>query len=228
MKQILNFNFLLGVLLAGSSVVADDASQIATGNKMIANPRHVSAIPLQASATGAGSATTSNLNHTLCEPATNALPPLPPGVSELKFSEFFRQPIGPRGLEFTSKLRSLDGGRIRILGYMVRQVKPVEHCFLLAVRPVAVNEGEYGFADDLPAATLHVFTASNAPAMTPFTPGPLLLTGKLSVGNRVETDGRVSQVRLFLDPPSPEQQLAATKAAEAAVNSTKSHPGHQH
>ena len=111
MKKILNFNLLLGVLLAGSSVVADDASQIATGSKMIAKPRHASAIPLEASATVAVSATTSNFNLTTAGPATNALPPLPPHVSC-----FFRQPIGPRGLEHTERLRSLEGRRTRIHG----------------------------------------------------------------------------------------------------------------
>jgi hypothetical protein len=228
MKKILSSHLLCGFLLAGSSVVADEASQIATDSLLIANPRHASAMPLAASATDAVSATTSNFNLTHGGPPTNALPPLPPGVTELKFGEFFRQPIGPRGLESSEKLRSLDGGRIRILGYMVRQTKPVEHCFLLAARPLIVNEVEYGLADDLPATTLHVFTHSNAPVVTPFTPGPLLLTGKLSVGNRAEADGRVSTVRLFLDPPSPEQQLAAKKAAEAAAQSARPHAGHQH
>ena len=34
------------------------------------------------------------------------LPPLKQGVTELKFSEFFRQPVGPRGLEFTQSSRA--------------------------------------------------------------------------------------------------------------------------
>jgi len=225
MKKISGLNFLLGFLLTGSLAVADEVSPIATRNQTTVSPRAVSAIPVHASATGAVSATTSNINPTLM---TNTLPPLPPGVSELRFNEFFRQPIGPRGVEPTPKLRSLDGRRIRILGYMVRQVKPMEHCFLLAARPVTVNEVEYGFADDLPVTTLHVITASETLAVTPFTPGPLLLTGKLSVGNRVEADGRVSTVRLFMDAPSPEQLQAAAKAAETAARLRKSHPGHQH
>jgi hypothetical protein len=37
----------------------------------------------------------------------------------------------------------------------------------------------------------------------PYTPGLMLLTGTLSVGNRPEPDGRISLVRLELDPPSP-------------------------
>ena len=61
MNKIFGLNFLLGVLLASRSVVADDVSPIATGNRVIANPRHVSTIPLQASATDAVSATTSIL-----------------------------------------------------------------------------------------------------------------------------------------------------------------------
>ena len=225
MKKISSLNFLLGILLTGSIVVADEVRPIATSNKTTVSPRRVSAIPVHAPATDAVSATTSNINHSS---VTNMLPPLPPGVSDLNFNEFFRQPIGPRGVEITPKLRSLDGRRIRILGYMVRQVKLMEHCFLLAARPVTVNEVEYGFADDLPVTTLHVITASEAPAVTPFTPGPLLLTGKLSVGNRVEADGRVSTVRLFLDGPSPEQLQATTKAEETAAQPPKSHAGHQH
>src|SRR2546427_13184992 len=39
------------------------------------------------------------------------VPPLPDGVIELRFNEFFRRPIGPRGVEFTAKIRELDGQR---------------------------------------------------------------------------------------------------------------------
>jgi hypothetical protein len=79
------------------------------------------------------------------------LPPLPTGVAELKFSEFYRQPTGPRGLDFTDELRNLDGKRVRILGYMVKQEEPVAHCFLLTPVPVRLNEEEYGFCEDMPA-----------------------------------------------------------------------------
>lgn len=163
--------------------------------------------------------------------ASNALPPLPPGVSELKFSDFFRQPIGPRGLEYTDQLRSLEGRRIRILGYMVQQTKPVDRCFLFAPMPVSLNEHEYGHADDLPATALHVLTDEAAPAQTPFTPGPLLLTGKLSLGNRTEADGRISTVRLLLDPPTAEQKAAAERAVAAAQKKNAAahdHHGHDH
>ncbi|MGC3959964.1 MAG: hypothetical protein QM813_19170 [Verrucomicrobiota bacterium] len=230
------WHFLIGVLLTGTTVVADDV-KLATGKRMAAALVQRTSSSL-ASATEAVSAPT--VVAATASPArsgdgplpllssTNTLPPLLPGVTELKFSEFFRSPIGPRGLELTDKLRSLDGRRIRILGYMVQQARPTEHCFLFANRSIAVNEAEYGLCDDLPANTLRVITTADAPAATPFTPGLLLLTGTLSISNRVETDGRVSAVRLYLNPPTAEQRQAAVQAAEAFVRQPDPHAGHQH
>jgi hypothetical protein len=152
--------FLLAIFLTGSPVVADDVKP-ATGPPANASQTRRAAPPASspASATEAASATTWGTNQPApAISSTQALPPLPPGVAELKFNEFFRQPIGPRGLEFTEKLRHLEGRRIRILGYMARQARPEKHCFLLAPLPLTLNEIEYGHADDLPATTLDVFT----------------------------------------------------------------------
>lgn len=230
MNKLAGLNFFLGLILSSNLVVADGVKNNESGQQASADLTRRTASPASSltSATEVPSATTSGRKHQTGLIATNALPPLPPGVTELKFSEFFRQPIGPRGLEYTAKLRALDGRRIRILGYMVRQATPTEHCFLLANHPITVNEAEYGLCDDLPASAVHVFTTADAPANTPFTPGPLLLTGTLRVGNRVETDGRVSAVRLFLDAPSAEQRLAAVQAAEAFAHQPDPHAGHHH
>lgn len=262
MNRATGLNFLLGIFLTGSTVVADDVN-LATGQQASADliRRFCINSSSSASATEAVSATTvaatprrlsvaaatwppeqmneekNNLRVATAAspslsgdgasplPSTNALPSLPSGVSELKFSEFFRQPIGPRGLEYTEKLRSLEGRRIRILGYMVRQEQPVEHGFLLSPVPLTLHESEYGLADDLPVTALHVFTTKDLPARIPHTPGPMLLTGKLSLGNRNEADGRTSVVRLHLDPPTPEQRLAAEQAV-AALEKKKSSAGH--
>jgi hypothetical protein len=129
------------------------------------------------------------------------LPPLPPGVAELKFSDFF-EPIGRRGLELAQGLRALDSKRVRILGYMVRQCEAPPGLFLLAPLPVTLHTHEYGLADDLPPTALHVqMSAGDAGRPVPYTPGLLLLTGTLSVGSHDEADGRTSCVRLKLDPP---------------------------
>ncbi len=129
-----------------------------------------------------------------------ALPSLPDGITQLRFDEFF-EPIGRGGLEFSEKVKGLDGRRVRILGYMVRRDDPVPGTLILTPRPVQLHDHEYGLADDLPAATLYV-TVPNSPGRTvTWTPGLLLLTGTLSIGNHEEPDGRISSVRLTLDPP---------------------------
>ena len=140
------------------------------------------------------------------------LPPLPAGVTELKFNEFFVSPIGERGLTLTEKLRGLDGQRVRILGYMARQEAATPGKLLLAPLPVQVCEHDSEFADDLPPSTVHVFVAGCRDQPVPFTPKPLLLTGTLSVGNRDESDGRISIVRLTLEP-SPREAMARKPSA---------------
>ena len=137
------------------------------------------------------------------KPTAEAVPPLPVDVTELKFTEFFVSPIGERGLTLTDKLRSLDGRRVRILGYMARQEQPVPGMFLFSAIPVRLNEEHYGLADDLPAATLFVFMPRNRDQVVPHAPGLMLLTGTLSVGNHEEADGRISTARLALEMPEP-------------------------
>src|SRR3954468_9326981 len=78
------------------------------------------------------------------------------GIVELKFEDFFASPIGPRGLELTEKVRSLDGKRVRIVGFMVRQEKSYRGVFIMAPLPVQTDEDHYGAGDDLPPATLYV------------------------------------------------------------------------
>src|SRR5262245_11188419 len=56
-----------------------------------------------------------------------------PGVVELSFAEFF-EPVGEGGLEYTARLRSLAGKRVRLSGYMVREERRHRGLFLLARR----------------------------------------------------------------------------------------------
>ena len=143
------------------------------------------------------------------------IPPLPAGVTELKFTEFFVSPIGDRGLAFTEKLRSLDGKRVRILGYMAQQEQPVPGMFLFSAIPVRLNEEHYGLADDLPAATMFVFMPSQRDQVVRHAPGLMLLTGTLSIGNHEEADGRISSVRLKLEAaPSGQQSKQLARRAK--------------
>ena len=141
------------------------------------------------------------------------LPPLPAGVAELKFSDFFVTPVGARGLDLTDKLRQLDGQRVRMLGYMVHQEEPPPGTFLFSPLPAQVHEHDNGLADDLPPSTVRVLVPTCREQVVPFAPGLMLLTGTLSVGNHAEADGRISIARLALDPPdrAPKSPLAASR-----------------
>lgn len=134
-------------------------------------------------------------------PALTNLPPLPPGVTELKFDEFFAHPVGPKGLTLTEKLRRLDGKRVRMIGYMVEQDKGVPGVFLFSALPIQLHDHDAALADDLPAAVVHVSVPTCRDQRIPHARGRMLLTGVLSIGPRDEPDGRVSNVRLALDPP---------------------------
>lgn len=126
------------------------------------------------------------------------LPPAPDGVTDLTFSEFFKMPVGPRGLEPTAKLRSLDGQNVRLAGFMVRQELRSAGAFLLAPTPVQTHESEYGLADEVPVTTVRV-CLDDAPHTEPaLLPGAIVLIGRLDLGSRPEPDGRNSYVRLHL------------------------------
>jgi len=172
------------------------------------------------------------------------LPPAPPGVEPLGFAEFFQTPVGPRGLEITERLRALDGRRVRIFGYMVHEdPASCDACgvrtaggrpapswmesivpgrMLLTPGPAAVSYSHYGLADDLPAQTLFVTVPDKFGQRVAFTPGPMLLTGILSVGNKTEADGRISVVRLTLDPRAP--RLAAQSLIAPSTTNQKTNP----
>ncbi|QIF05104.1 hypothetical protein [Roseimicrobium sp. ORNL1] len=148
------------------------------------------------------------------------LPPLPEGVSELRFDEFYKMPVGPRGLEPTEKLLSLSGKRVRILGYMANMQLRGNRQMLLAPVPLKAQPLEYGQADDIPASHVLVRVPGNAAQAVPYTPGLLLLTGRLTVGGR-SLDGENAFVRLLLDspqetPPAPAATSTATPAPPQA------------
>lgn len=133
---------------------------------------------------------------------TLTLPPLPEGVSELRFEEFYKMPVGPRGLEATEKLLSLRGQRVRILGYMANMRLRNNRQMIFAPLPLKAQPMEYGQADDIPATHMLVRVPGNPSEPVPYTPGLMLLTGTLSVGGR-SLDGETAFVRLLLDAPGP-------------------------
>ena len=116
------------------------------------------------------------------------LPPLPAGVEELKFADFF-QPIGRMGMEYTEKMKSLEGKKVRILGFMVQLEVRAPGLFLFSPFAIELNDAEEGMSDYLHPATLHVIMPVNKDQPVSYTHGPMLLTGTLSVGAHEEAGG---------------------------------------
>jgi hypothetical protein len=135
--------------------------------------------------------------------APREVPTVPAGTTSLRFEQFFRLPVGSRGLEPTSTLLGLNGTRVRLFGYMVLHDAPQPGVFLLSPLPVTLAEQADGAADDLPPAVVTVRLPPKwALRVVPFVPGILMVEGMLGVGDLDEPDGRRSLVRLQLDWPA--------------------------
>lgn len=140
--------------------------------------------------------------------------PMQPSI-DLKFFEFFKMPIGPRGLQPTEKLVGLDGKRVRILGYMAKQERPAAGMFLLTPLPISMADEDEGLADDLPPSTVFVHFESKDRSLS-YIPGVITLIGMLSVGAKSEADGRVSSVRLMLDDALSQKFLGGSQQRHAS------------
>lgn len=127
-----------------------------------------------------------------------ALTQAPQGVTDIKFHDFFKMPIGKRGLELNEHFLSLDGKRVRILGYMAKAESPTAGMFVLSPLPVELGDEDESLSDDLPANSIFVHTSPNK-FVVPHITGLISLTGTLSIGSQPEADGHVSMARLILD-----------------------------
>ena len=135
---------------------------------------------------------------TLHAPERDAPAAAPDGVAELAFAELFG-PVGDRGLEFSAKLRALEGRRVRLAGCMVRETARRPGGFLIAGRPATMESRGACAAESVPASAVHVVLAGAKPRPVPYRPGWLMLIGRIELGPRVESDGRNSFVRLVLE-----------------------------
>lgn len=130
-------------------------------------------------------------------------------AEDLKFSEFFKLPVGPQGLETTARLTSLNGKKVRIRGYMVQQELAKPGFFLLTPLPTKTTEADDSMADDLPPSTVFVHFRSHAGHNVAHRQGLLEFTGYLSVGPKEESDTRVSSVRLMLGSAASHDLIAS-------------------
>ena len=140
-----------------------------------------------------------------------ALKAPPSDVIEMRFSDLYAMPVGPRGLEPSASLRAAEGRTIRIVGFMVREENPSHDGFLLAPLPVALGDEDEGLADDLPPALIHVSSDALRGKQIPYMPGLLQIQGTLRLSAQVDAETqRVSAIQL-----EPERRTA--RALEHAI-----------
>lgn len=118
--------------------------------------------------------------------------------TDLRFNEFYRLPIGPRGLEPSRKLLALEGQAVRLVGYRVPVADAPPGLLILSPLPVSLGDEDESFADDLPASAVYVHLPEAAAAALPSS-GLLSVSGRLQLGAQREADGRFSFVRLVLE-----------------------------
>ena len=101
-------------------------------------------------------------------------------------------------LQPSARAASLDGKRVRMVGFMAQMEMPPKGAFYLVPRPLHVDEAGGGTAD-LPPQSVLVVSRSVAGETVPFIQGGLEVTGVLELGNRADDHGHVSAIRLILD-----------------------------
>lgn len=116
------------------------------------------------------------------------------GASLLKFSDLYSGGSA-RGLEFSPKLKSLDGARVEMAGYMAPPLKPLPSFFVLTKQPMAVCP--FCSTDaDWPDDIVLVIMPSDKP-VTP-TEKPVKVRGRLEIGSKTDPEtGFVSLIRIY-------------------------------
>lgn len=141
-----------------------------------------------------------------------------PRPEPLAFGELFE--AGPRELQPSPKLLSLNGKRVKMVGFMAQMEIPLRGAFYLAPRPLSCDESGGGIGD-LPPEAVRVVVRSHSGKVVPFVRGPLEVTGVLEVGYRAEQDGEASSLRLILDQQKDREVGRRNKQAKRPAEKTK-------
>src|SRR5215813_1646187 len=139
-------------------------------------------------------------------------------VQKIEFREFFESSI--QELKPSAKLLSLNGARVRLVGFMANLEAAPEGSFYLCPHPVYGDESGGGTAD-LPVESVRVIVRSAKGKKISFINRAIEVTGILEVGNRAEEDGTVSAIRLILD--NPQSFYTPSKINGSQINKIRKH-----
>jgi hypothetical protein len=143
-------------------------------------------------------------------------------ATPLSFRDFF-EPT-PRELKPSAKLVSLNGKRVRLVGFMAHldadhdggEAAVVPGAFYLCPHPTECAEGGAG-TGDLPSSAVLVILPRGWNRELPFTPRALEVVGRLELGPRTEVNGQVSSLRIFLDPPAARTRGTSHRATSGSA-----------
>jgi len=117
----------------------------------------------------------------------------------VRFADLFVAPVGPKGLQYTTTARELENQRVRMTGFMVRQINADPSVFMFTEAPFSTLEQEYGIADGIPHDVVHALLPPRAGYGSAWQPYAVTVFGRLELGGRQEADGRISYVRIHVD-----------------------------
>jgi hypothetical protein len=121
-------------------------------------------------------------------------------AAPLAFADFYKRPVGPRGLEPGARLLALAGTRVELAGYLVDAAETAGAPLIIAPVPVVLGDEDESFADDLPASNAYLHPVDERTAQTlRDCHGPVRVRGRLDLGRNAESDGRFSFVRVEAD-----------------------------
>lgn len=134
-------------------------------------------------------------------------PSQPQAPVRLEFREF----LAPSTTELkpSDKLRSLQGKRVRIVGYMAEMEQMPEGYFYLCARPVLCDESGGGLGE-LPVDAVRVIVPAMKGKAIKFVAPPMVVTGVLELGGQSELEQDSWAVRVLVDKPGDASKLSKT------------------
>jgi hypothetical protein len=149
--------------------------------------------------------------------ATFATPPSAVGEDAVPLAFDRLQAPAPRGKLVAPDVEALAGRRVRVVGHMVNMEEPPRAAFYLAPRPVEQDESGGG-TGDLPPRAVRV-EVRGFEGEVPWIAGPLEVEGRLELGRAEDDGGRVSWIRVVVEP-----EKAAERESGPAENAAPEVP----
>ncbi len=134
----------------------------------------------------------------------------------------FREFLEPATTELkpSEKLRSLQGKRVRLTGFMAQMEELPENYFYLCSHPVYCDESGGGIGD-LPVDAVRVVRLAKKGQPIKFTAQPIEVSGILELGGQSETEQDSWAVRILaesftevVNPPKPASQKQRKKSKQ--------------